>query len=867
MALPVDLAWAVLRFAGDVRGDDGRRLGVAGSEEERARLDERAAREGESITCACPGVHDDQLTPEMFFAVRHVEVAARLEYMAEARGLPKPARGPSDAVAEEELGGDRSDDDGAFGLDEALPGEDSSAEERQEVADAREDKEGMKPRWRLAEEEFDDVVHRAAAAKAAARSREGTHKKALMKTFLHMHDLAYDCARKPCAVHERAPRLAALTPADVQTAKKNQDAIREERAARDDNLEAAGADLPVAAAAFSDAPASSRRLGPEDMPISPLQAALTLIAESGVWKSKEQYLVTLFLLQPIQQLWQKALETDGLDSLSTAAGLAAASRDVQVRRVFLHGPGGSGKTYCMTEVVNKVVVRFFGHRGLKLVAAANSAARILGGKTMHAAAKLTRKQSLAASKLKPNSRAKKKLEAEWEYLVLLLADEIGLASPPLLAGLSRRATFGRKDLLRLCVKRAIEEPFGQVPAQAVMGDFMQINPVCSHTLLEALLARARVPGVPRKITDEDEDGWKVFRKMASDVVLFTGTHRFLDEDLPRLFEIMRTPGGARVPDDLRAKIRDRVQRGPKDPRMSMDYELEGVRGFFALGARAAIQWEQVARLQQLHVLASARVCPGPRALFNREDGQPDLRRHGFSAAHSGARGQLVYYFQAVDRFKHHQDRDMYLEALKFMNLSKSNGLPGMCAAYLGMRGRLTKKVMGPELVQEATGEVVGIRFHPRERFGFGENLGGGSERPSPNHPCWQRGFVVCDYLPVHLEIRWDGCTVGPLTSSANDRAELQGGRDCGGRGRGPGSPRDRGLPSDFRTESDLELELLACSGSASLRSRSVRVGSATRRGRLQISIRWTTLAWASGACSIWSPCRTSGSCPSRACRR
>eukprot|EP00959_Pyramimonas_sp_CCMP1952_P180845 3781785-Pyramimonas_sp.AAC.1 len=64
MALPVDLAWAVLRFAGDVRGDDGRRLGVAGSEEERARLDERAALEGESIACACPGVHDDQLTPE-----------------------------------------------------------------------------------------------------------------------------------------------------------------------------------------------------------------------------------------------------------------------------------------------------------------------------------------------------------------------------------------------------------------------------------------------------------------------------------------------------------------------------------------------------------------------------------------------------------------------------------------------------------------------------------------------------------------------------------------------------------------------------------------------------------------------------------
>ncbi|CAK0894177.1 unnamed protein product [Prorocentrum cordatum] len=576
----------------DVRGDDGRRLGVAGSEQERARLDERAARDGEPIACACPGVHGDQLTPEMFFAVRHVEVAARLEYIAEARGLPTPARGPSDAVAEEELGGDRSDDDGVFGLDEALRG------------------------W---QRKFDDVLHRTAAAQAAKSSRAGARKKALMGTFLQLQRRAYACVRQPCAVQERAHRLAAMTPADAQTARKNQDATREHRAAQDDNLEAAGADLPVAAAALSDAPASSRRLGHEDMPISPLQAALTLISESGVWKRKEQYLMTLFLLQPIQQLRQNALETDGLDSLSTAASLAAASRGAQVRRVFLHGPGGSGRTYCMTEVVNKVVVRFFRHRGLKLklVAAANGAARILGGKTMRAAAKLTRKQSLA-------------------------------------------------DLLRLCAKRAIEEPCGQVPAQAIMGDFVQVNPVCSHALLEALLARARAPGAPRKITDEGEDGWKVFSKMASDVVVFTGTRRFLDEDLPLLFEVMRTPDRARVLGDLRAKIRDRVQRGPDDPRMSMDCELEGVRGFFALGARAGIQREQFARLQQLRVLASAR---------------------------------------AVGRFKHHQDRDMHLEALKFMNLSRSNGLPGMCAAYLGMRGRLTEKVMGPELVQEATGEV------------------------------------------------------------------------------------------------------------------------------------------------------------------
>ena len=92
-------------------------------------------------------------------------------------------------------------------------------------------------------------------------------------------------------------------------------------------------------------------------------------------------------------------------------------------------------------------------------------------------------------------------------------------------------------------------------------------------------------------------------------------------------------------------------------------------------------------------------------MCNTAEGKPDRK----GAPTGNDRGQLVYYFQAVDRFKHPQDRDVHLKALKFMNLSKSNGLPGMCAAYLGMRGLLTKKVMGPEVVQEAMVVGVGAR--------------------------------------------------------------------------------------------------------------------------------------------------------------
>ena len=103
------------------------------------------------------------------------------------------------------------------------------------------------------------------------------------------------------------------------------------------------------------------------------------------------------------------------------------------------------------------------------------------------AGKMGRSQSLRAKMLRPNSKAKKALELEWGYLVLLLGDELSLASPPLLAGVSRRASYGRRALKKLEVFKFMEQPFGEVLLQVLMGDFMQLNPVKSHTLLEAFL--------------------------------------------------------------------------------------------------------------------------------------------------------------------------------------------------------------------------------------------------------------------------------------------------------------------------------------------------------------------------------------------
>ena len=143
---------------------------------------------------------------------------------------------------------------------------------------------------------------------------------------------------------------------------------------------------------------------------------------------------------------------------------------------------------------------------------------------------------------------------------------------------------------------------------------------------------------------EDNDGFAIFRKFCENVVLFTGTHRFLDQDLPQLLEHMRIPGGKKLPADLKQRVQDRIQAGAHDPRLSKQYVQEQSEGFFAYGAHIAIQWEQVARLQQLHVLAAAEVSRGPQAFMNLPTGKPHFheRVDGNQVA-----GQLVYYFQSA----------------------------------------------------------------------------------------------------------------------------------------------------------------------------------------------------------------------------
>ena len=85
-------------------------------------------------------------------------------------------------------------------------------------------------------------------------------------------------------------------------------------------------------------------------------------------------------------------------------------------------------------------------------------------------------------------------------------------------------------------------------------------------------------------------------------------------------------------------------------------------------------------------------------------------------------GQLIYYIQAVDcvhQSSYRRYTSVYYQALLVANMtSGTNGLISMLPAFRGMRMKVTKKILAPDIVQEAPGELIDIAFHEHETFGI-----------------------------------------------------------------------------------------------------------------------------------------------------
>ncbi len=180
-----------------------------------------------------------------------------------------------------------ADSDVDFEEKDALPGCDSddgdgAAEAAQPDVDIN-----YEPRWPVHDDELLDVVHRESDAQRWVKSKHAHGKRDLFETFLRDHSQDYASVKKRRLNADRiAPLLHWHSKGDIEHAKKAQDRLQSERRA-----DAGQAKADAAALALSisiDREAAVRPLTADELPLSPLEAAVELIATSGVWRSKEQ---------------------------------------------------------------------------------------------------------------------------------------------------------------------------------------------------------------------------------------------------------------------------------------------------------------------------------------------------------------------------------------------------------------------------------------------------------------------------------------------------------------------------------------------------------------------------------------------------
>ena len=207
------------------------------------------------------------------------------------------------------------------------------------------------------------------------------------------------------------------------------------------------------------------------------------------------------------------------------------------------------------------------------------------------------------------------------------------------------------------------------------------------------------------------------------------TKRFTDPDLAEALRIMRTPGGAALPERIWQRIvATRLDEVGEDGLSASGAAQPagpggGVGDAPSVGDRlrqatdwvfCAYSWPMVTMMMHVRARASAQEA-----------------------------GQILYYVQAIDAPHHHLPRSAYTDMQKEPSLTKTKKLPGVVALHVGQRVKLTITILPPRLVPEATGTVIGFDLHPLEPSVL--------DRPSVA----EAGCVMLRYMPRAVHVRMD----------------------------------------------------------------------------------------------------------------
>ena len=165
---------------------------------------------------------------------------------------------------------------------------------------------------------------------------------------------------------------------------------------------------------------------------------------------------------------------DGLLKLKHQS-VETALEEVKPVRILLCGQGGSGKTE-LVQIISQMLAYF--EMGCRKVASSNSAARGVGGDTVHTSLHMHGTQAFTIDSLERG--VTQAGAADWRGVECLIIEEVGMVDPAMFAGMSYRLCLLMRFWKRWLDPQLYQDSrhmFGGVPIVIMLGDFMQLAPI------------------------------------------------------------------------------------------------------------------------------------------------------------------------------------------------------------------------------------------------------------------------------------------------------------------------------------------------------------------------------------------------------
>ena len=178
----------------------------------------------------------------------------------------------------------------------------------------------------------------------------------------------------------------------------------------------------------------------------------------------------------------------------------------------------------MVSLLRRLFREVLGQGSELAVASSNSAARVIGGETIHSGFGLSGQQAMTIAKLSGQT-VKYDFKKRMNRLRAVIVEEVSMVPPALLGAASFRMCKARKEAYKCDVDlyMARGHMFGKVPIVMFLGDFYQLGPVSGKGTRSSLLQRESLEQ-PVHV----RNGQSIFLDGVTHAMFLYETHRFKD---------------------------------------------------------------------------------------------------------------------------------------------------------------------------------------------------------------------------------------------------------------------------------------------------------------------------------------------------